>query len=259
MDNNEKTARKTLTKREVAVCQHICENAEKFLERSEPEKTIMALRKIPEEFPEIANVYSLMGVSYAMMDRVDDARICFEKGAEAEPGGWQHWISLASLNLESVDLLNAKKCMDKVYEVGYPSEIEDQVDELRGQITEIIELVLAEKPYLDVDTYIALEERLYAGVACMKEREWSRAIQEFEYVVSVDSRSEEAYECIGLVHLFKGEIDEAEKCFNKALEINPEYPPAVANLRILDGIRGELAENSEYMKGLEDRIMGARF
>ncbi len=259
MDNNGNTARKTLTKREVAVCQHICENAEKFLERSEPEKTIMALRKIPEEFPDIADVYSLMGVSYAVMERPDDARTYFEKAAEAEPDVWQHWISLASLNLESVDLLNAKKCMDKVHEVGYPSEVEDQVDELGGQITEIIELIVAEKPHIDADTYIALEERLYAGVACMRERDWNGAIQEFEYVVSVDSRSEEAYECIGLVHLFKGDIDEAENCFNKALEINPEYPPAVANLRILDGIRGELAEDCEYLRGLEYRIMEARF
>ena len=54
-------------------------------------------------------------------------------------------------------------------------------------------------------------------------------------------------------------FDEAERCFDKALEINPEYPPAARNLTMLYEVREKASEDPRYLKELEDRMQEVHF
>ncbi len=54
-------------------------------------------------------------------------------------------------------------------------------------------------------------------------------------------------------------FDEAERCFDKALEINPEYPPAARNLTMLYEVREKASEDPWYLKELEDRMQEGYF
>ena len=93
----------------------------------------------------------------------------------------------------------------------------------------------------------------------MKKKDWDLAIAEFEYVVSVDQASEKAYGNLGIAYLFKGRFDEAERCFDKALKIKPEYPPAARNLAMLYEVREKASKDPQYLKELEDYMQEGYF
>ncbi len=249
----------TMTKMDMAACDKIFDKGARFVERKKFKKAIKTLKKIPEDYTDISDVYTLMALSYMGLERFDDAAIYFEKAANAAPWDWQHWSNLANSHLIFGRISKAKKCLDKVNEVGYPSDGKDTVNKLREGIAEFLDAALSDKPHLHADTYLALEDRFYTGLAYMDDRDWDSAIREFEYIASIDPASEKAYGSLGIVHLFKGEFDEAEKCFNRALEINPEYTPASVNVRALDKIRKKAAKDPDYLKKLEGRLIGGHF
>lgn len=249
----------TMTKTDMATCDKNFDKAARFVERKKFKKAIKTFKNIPEDYTDISDVYTLMAFSYMGLERFDDATIYFEKAANAAPWDWQHWSNLANSHLIFGRISKAKKCLDKVNEVGYPSDEKDTVNKLRGGIAELLDAALSDKPYLQADTYLALEDRFYTGLAYMDDRDWDSAIREFEYIASIDPASEKAYGSLGIAHIFKGEFDEAEKCFNRALEINPEYVPASVNVRALDNIRKKAAKDSGYLKKLEGRLMWGHF
>jgi|LGVE01.1.fsa_nt_gb Flp pilus assembly protein TadD len=231
----------------------------RFVERDEFKKAIRILQKIPEDYPDIADVYSLIAISYMGLKRSDDALIYFEKAVTAAAREWSHWCNLANSYIMHRRISNAVECLDMIYRIGYPSDAKDAVDELKWSITKLLEAALSEKPYLDAETCLALEDRFQDGVTYMNNKDWDRAIVEFEYVVGVDQASEKAYGNLGIAYLFKGRFDEAERCFDKALEIKPEYPHAARNLAVLYEVREKASKDPEYLKELEDYMQEVHF
>lgn len=55
------------------------------------------------------------------------------------------------------------------------------------------------------------------------------------------------------------EFDEAEQCFDKALEINPKYPPAARNLAMLENVREKASKDPWYLKESEDYMREGYF
>lgn len=256
---------KTLSEWNDNAYDRVYENAERFLERDEFEKVILALRKIPEDYPYIADVYSLMGLSYTMLDRFEDALTHFKNAAEIMPEEWSHWINLVGVHLELGDIVEAMKCRGILDGMKIPPELRDGVNEMNEAINGFFDDELAAKPYLNFDKCLELAARLGAGITYIKERDWERAIREFEYIISVDEGSEAAYDNIGLIRLFRGEFDEAGRCFRKALEIYPEHPIATVNLALLETLQEilpddfEYSEYQEYLEGVEERLTEAYF
>ncbi len=261
LDSGESKRRPLMTRAamDMDACDELYDKAARFVERKKFKKAIKTLQKIPEEYPDIADVYSLIAISYTGLGRFDDAPIYHEKAANAAPWEWYHWYNLASVHLRNADILKARRCLDKVNEIGFPSDMGDMVDKLSKNIAELLEIVLSEKPYLDAETYIILEDRFHSGVECMKKRDWDRAIEDFKYILSIDERSEKTYGNLGLTYLLKGEFDEAEMCFNKALEINPEYLPATMNADMLDEVREKVAKDPGYLEKLNDHVIKRHF
>ena len=68
----------------------------------------------------------------------------------------------------------------------------------------------------------------------------------------VHARSHDSREVTGAERPPMSKFDEAERCFDKALEINPEYPPAARNLAMLYEVREKASKDHEYLKELED-------
>jgi tetratricopeptide (TPR) repeat protein len=67
------------------------------------------------------------------------------------------------------------------------------------------------------------------------------------YMQSLDSR-----EVTGAERPPMSKFDEAEQCFDKALEINPKYPPAARNLAMLENVRKKASKDPWYLKESED-------
>ena len=61
----------------------------------------------------------------------------------------------------------------------------------------------------------------------------SEAISSLRKALSIDSNSALAHNSLGNVLKDQGNFDEAEVCFKKAIEINPDITNAVNNLGIV--------------------------
>jgi chemotaxis protein methyltransferase WspC len=59
------------------------------------------------------------------------------------------------------------------------------------------------------------------------------------------------YSLMGVVHQARRESDEAERCFRKALYLQPELPEALLHLMILTQRRGDCAESDRLRCRLE--------
>ena len=92
----------------------------RFAERGEFEKAIRILQKILEDYPNIADVYSLIAISYMGLKRSNNALIYFEKATTAAAGEWSRWCNLANLHLTHRRISKAVDCLHVIDRLGYP-------------------------------------------------------------------------------------------------------------------------------------------
>lgn len=261
LDSKEVTSAKRplMTRTKIETYDRRYARGHRFVEQDEFKKAIRTLQKIPEDYPDIADVYSLIAISYMRLERSNDALIYFEKAATAAAWEWSHWCNLANSYILHGRMSNAVECLDMVDRLGYPSDAKDTVDGLKLSIKKLLEAALSEKPYLDAETCLVLEDRFQNGVTYMNNKDWDLAIAEFECIIGLDQASEKAYGNLGIAYLFRGKFDEAERCFDKALEIKPEYPHAARNLAVLYEVREKASKDPGYLKELEDCIQEVQF
>ncbi len=72
--------------------------------------------------------------------------------------------------------------------------------------------------------------RLHLAQSLQGAKRYDRALEEYSQVLSLDSKSIEALGGRGWLYIQKSKHDEAEKDFLSALQIQPQYAPAVAGL-----------------------------
>jgi len=71
------------------------------------------------------------------------------------------------------------------------------------------------------------------GLVYMKEREWEKARTYLETALGIKSYYADTYTNLGIVYLQLGRVDDAEICFIKALNINPDEVLARKNLEMI--------------------------
>ena len=109
-------------KMDLDACDKLHDKAARFIERNKFKKAIKTLQKIPKEYPDTADVYSLMAASCAGLGRLDDARTYFEKAANDAPWDWHHWYNLAGMHLKNGNVADARMYLNKAKAVGVPSD-----------------------------------------------------------------------------------------------------------------------------------------
>lgn len=69
----------------------------------------------------------------------------------------------------------------------------------------------------------------FKGIKYYNEKEFSRAISEFEKAISFKSDYAESYNNMGIIFKITGDIEKALRYYEKALLLNPEYAEALNN------------------------------
>ncbi|MDI6640735.1 MAG: tetratricopeptide repeat protein [Elusimicrobiota bacterium] len=90
-----------------------------------------------------------------------------------------------------------------------------------------------EKPLKSDKIYADLIE---AGKFYFVNTKFDKAIEEFKKALKFNPNDPEIYYNLGLAYESKGELDEARKMYEKAVEINPNYSLAKEHLSKLIGI-----------------------
>jgi len=222
-------------------------------------RAIKVLKPIPEEYSDIDNVYMLIGTSYIQLNRLDDAFTYFEKAVKSDPDYPAHWFNLGYAYLHKGYIAKSRECLHKTLALNPDREVKDKTKELLDGIKAVLEQELANKPGIDPETYSALEERFRRGIDFMINDDWDAAIEEFQYVASIDNTSAKAYGNLGLTYILKGEFTEAEKHLKKSLDIDPSYKPALVNYRALKKVKKKVERDPDYLANLKDKLKTGYF
>jgi len=243
----------------ITACEEALEKGARLATSKRFKRAINVLKTIPEEYSVIDNAYMLIGTSYIQLNRLEDAFTYFDKAVKADPDYPAHWYNLGAAYIHKGYVAKARECTNKALALNPDEEVKKKAENLLSGIKELLELELANKPGIDPETYLKLEERFRRGVEFMDNEDWDAAIEEFKYVASIDKNSAKAYGNLGIIFLLKGELEEAKKHLKKSLDIDPSYTPALINYQMLDEMKEKIKRDPGCLAEIKDKLVMGHF
>jgi len=243
----------------ITACEETLEKGARLAASNRFKRAINVLKTIPEEYPDIDTVYMLIGTLYTQLNRLEDAFTYFDKAVKSDPDYPAHWYNLGVAYINKGYVAKAHECANKALALNPDEEVKEKAENLLNGIKELLDLELANKPDIDPETYLMLEERFRRGTEFMDNEDWDGAIEEFKYVASVDKSSAKAYGNLGVIYLLKGELEEAEKHFKKSLDIDPSYTHAFINYQMLDAMKEKIKSDPGCLAELKDKLKMGHF
>jgi tetratricopeptide (TPR) repeat protein len=201
------------------------------------EKIISELLK---QHPDIHTVHYAMGVICVMKDHYDKAIPYFDKAIEIYPYFVEAWFNKGASHQKKLEVREMIKAYQKVVEIGDPADdfvrhANDVIKEMKNQIRQDTNLTL--------DGYLKGMDKFNEAFAAMQSQEWGKALRGFQEVVRIDPKHIQSYGNMGICYAHLGQREEALEALDKALELDPNYEPAIVNRAAVSSLKqGEKLE-----------------
>ncbi|WP_321492405.1 tetratricopeptide repeat protein [uncultured Desulfobacter sp.] len=106
---------------------------------------------------------------------------------------------------------------------------------------------------VDLDGFLKGEQAFEQGMKHAESKDWDEAIAKFNDAIKINQNRPQVYGNLGICYAIIGEIQSALECFDRAIEIDPNYEPALLNRKIVEALKtGERLnpkiETIEYYK-----------
>lgn len=224
-----------------------------LVEVGDVEEAHQEMLRLKKEYPENHMVHYGLGVVHAVKEELDEAIQCFDEAINIFPYLLEAHFNKAVAYKEKLDIGNMVKAFREVIALG-PHD-DEKVLQAKTFIRNLEKLTLRTDG-INLDTYLEgmkIFEQAFDG---MRNREWEKAIDGFKACLSKNKKHVQSYGNLGLCYAQLGKRKEALEAFDKALEIDPDYEPAINNRIIVEALaEGEKFENvpmkeEEYYKEL---------
>jgi len=138
---------------------------------------------------------------------------------------------------------NTIEAFKEVIAIGDPKD--STVKQARNFIEEIEKNILKTNG-IDLNTYLECQEKFDEAFSCMKKQEWQKAIDGFKACLIKNKKHPQSYGNMGLCYGFLGQKAKALAAFDRALEIDPAYEPAILNRTAVESLEeGEKLEGTK--------------
>jgi len=182
------------------------------------------------------------GTALAMKGEYSIAINYFDKCLEIFPYFAEAWFNKGISHKNLLDLGNAIKSLQKAIEYGESED--DFVKSARDFMKGMGESIYRDSG-LSLDLYLQAMDQFESAFLKMRNREYEDAIPGFLKVCEMCKNHTQSYGNLGLCYSFLGKKQEALSAFDKALEIDPGYEPAINNRAILLSL-----QDGEKMPGI---------
>lgn len=206
------------------------DNALSFVEKDDFTKAEELLAGLIRNYPDLYIVQYGMGTLLAMKGRYAESIAHFDKCLEIFPYFAEAWFNKGNSHKHLFDVGGALKAFQKVTEFG---DQEDDFVKTSHEILRDMEANIFSDTGLSLELYIQSMEKFNQAFSYMENREYEKAAFMFQQVLKLNKNHAQSYGNLGLCYSFLGKRREALSAFDRALEIDPNYRPAIDNKRIL--------------------------
>jgi tetratricopeptide (TPR) repeat protein len=199
------------------------------LERAERGETAAAeatLGELAKEHPRSHLVQFGMGVVNCMKKEFDKAIVYFERATEIFPYYADAHFNKAMAFREKEDLLSMVKAFRQVVKFGDPK---DESTRTAHEILGDFEKIARDLRCSSAEAYLEGEVRFKKGFELMQKHKWEKALACFEESLKFHPMHVPTNGNIGICHGMLGRRANALTALDRALELDPEYEPALIN------------------------------
>ncbi len=104
---------------------------------------------------------------------------------------------------------------------------------------------------LSLDLYVKSMDDFNKAFLTMQNREYERAIVEFNNVIKINKTNAQTYGNLGLCYAFLGQQEEAIAAFDQALIIDPNYEQAITNRAVVLSLKNGEKLTDDYVQTIE--------
>lgn len=224
------------------------EHAVGLLNRQAIQEGKNIILKLLSTHPRNHLVQYAMGLCYALEGHHDAAIASFENAIKIFPYFVEAYFNKAVAYQKKMDIRNMVSAYQKVVEVGGPRDecVRQAKDFLTG-----LEQHILEHDGITLDAYFKGMDLFERGVAAMNRQDWERAIRDFKKSATINTNHPQSYGNMGICYAKLGQKTQALKAFDTALEIDPEYEPAMVNRVIVESLQEGEKLPSDEVKTIE--------
>ncbi|MDF7799725.1 tetratricopeptide repeat protein [Pontiellaceae bacterium B1224] len=201
------------------------------------------MERLLREYPRNHDVYFGMGIVHALSDDNREAARWFEQAVAIFPVFAEGYYNLGVAYKKSAELGKSIKAYRKAIEYGEPQE--EYYQHAKSDL-KMFAKVISKNDRVDLDDYVASSERFAQGFELMEQGRWEKAVVEFRVAASRHFHNAPTHGNMGLCYAQLGRKAEALAELDLALDIDPEYEPAMTN-RVV----AEKMEEGKPLEGVE--------
>jgi tetratricopeptide (TPR) repeat protein len=204
-----------------------------------------------KKHPDLHTVQYAMGVVCAMKGQYDESIEYFNKAIEIFPNFVEAWFNKGVSYQRQLKAEDAIRAFQKVIELGEPA---DEFVRHANNLVKDIEKKLREHNDITLDDYIKSKDKFDEAFARMQKQHWQQALEGFQTVIALNPNHPQSYGNMGICYAQLGRKQEALAALDKALELDPNYEPALLNREIVaslaegEKLPGDRLNSVEYYK-----------
>ena len=214
-----------------------------LVEKGDIKKGRAIITDLIKDYPRNHMVHFGMGVIHAFSGENDEAIKCFDKAIDIFPYLIEAHFNKGVAYKKKLDVANTIKAFKEVIAIGSP---EDSMVKQAKDFIEGMEENVLETNGVDLETYLECNEIFNKAFTYMEKQKWQRAIDGFKACLFKNEKHPQSYGNMGLCYAQLGQKEAALSAFDKALEIDPAYEPAIVNRAAVESLEeGEKLESSK--------------
>ncbi len=216
-----------------------------FVERGDISKGEEIVRELQIQYPRNHMVNYGIGVVNALKGQYDDAIKYFTRATDIFPYFIEAHFNKAVAYKNKLDIKNMVSSFKEVISIGDPHD--DMVQKANSFVTELEQQIMATNN-ITLEQFFQAQEKFEATFSNMEKKEWQLAIRGFEECLMINKRHAQSYGNLGICYAQLGRKPEALAALDKALEIDPQYEPAIVNRSLIESLdKGKKLEQEEFM------------
>jgi tetratricopeptide (TPR) repeat protein len=228
------------------------------LEQGEGKRVESEIAKLLEQNPNYHLTNYAMGVYQAMVAKAPAAAVLyFEKAVSILPPFPEAHFNLANAARQALDIPKAVAAFRAAERYSRDDGIAEQA---RNELQRMERILLKNTPFPNLEAYLANARLFDRAFECLNRREYSQAVELFQRVLAENPKHVQSHGNLALAYAGLGRRADALACFDRALELDPNYEPAILNRRITSKMReGEpfIPEAIASVDYYADRVRGA--